>query len=144
MSAKKHRIYFRLQIAAHTLQKYADRLLMDAAGITTAQAAVLTIINSENNISQRDLAVMLQQNDSAITAMVSRLKDMKLLSRARSTLDKRVWVLKLTAKGEKALTAVNSPFATVNQHIEAAVGLSRLADFANALTSIANTPTKEH
>ena len=76
MSASKHRIYHRLQLAAHRLQKAADRAVMAAAGITTAQAAVLSIVAADGPVSQRNVARKLGLNESAMTAMIARLRDM--------------------------------------------------------------------
>jgi hypothetical protein len=40
MSASTHRLYHRLQLAAHHLRKTADRAIGDAVGLTTAQVSV--------------------------------------------------------------------------------------------------------
>ena len=58
MSASKSRLYHRLQLAAHRVQKSADRALLAAAEITTAQAAVLTLV-ARGAITQREVATQL-------------------------------------------------------------------------------------
>ena len=68
MSASKSRLYHRLQLAAHRLQKSADRAVLAAAEITTAQAAVLMLVAGGAN-SQREVATQLGLNESAVTAM---------------------------------------------------------------------------
>ena len=75
MSASKHRVYHRLQLAAHRLQKAADRAVMAAAGITTAQAAVLSIVAADGPVTQLSVARKLGLNESAMTAMIARLRD---------------------------------------------------------------------
>ena len=71
MSASKHRVYHRLQLVAHRLQKAADRTVMAAAGITTAQAAVLSIVAADGPVTQRSVARKLGLNESAMTAMTA-------------------------------------------------------------------------
>src|SRR5262245_60434204 len=87
MNASKLRLYHRLQIAAHSIRKAADRTVLDAAGITVAQAAVLTIAASGPNVAQRDVAKALRLNESAVTAMVSRLLKLGLLERTLNESD---------------------------------------------------------
>ena len=71
MSASKSRLYHRLQLAAHRLQKSADRAVLAAAEITTAQAAVLTLV-AGGAVSQREVATQLGLDESAVTAMARR------------------------------------------------------------------------
>jgi len=131
MSAQKTRLYHRLQIAAHRMQKAADRALIAAGGITTAQAAVLVIVAAQQPSAQRPIAQQLGLNESAMTAMMTRLERMKLLARTPHTGDARTWQVRLTAKGRTALARVRTPFDQINATIDAALSgadLTRLAD----------------
>ncbi|HPE48017.1 MAG TPA: MarR family winged helix-turn-helix transcriptional regulator [Hyphomonas sp.] len=122
MTARSSRFYHALQIAAHRLQKRADQALMEAAGISTAQSAVLAIVAGNPGMRQNQVAALLGLNESAVTAMVARLVKLGLLARARSSEDSRAWELSVTPEGEAALKAIEAPFAGVNALIDEALG----------------------
>ncbi len=136
MSAHKERLYFLLQIAAHRLKIEADNALMEAAGLTTAQVAVLNLIASSKDIKQRDLARSLKQNESAITAMVTRLMKADLVIRRRSETDARTWLLDLTATGRKTLRHIEKPFGEINARLDGALGTKGTTALARQLEAI--------
>lgn len=136
MSANQYRLYLRLQLAAHQLKKHADRALLDSASITTAQAAVLSILKNEGQASQRTIADALGQNESAVTAMVKRLLKLGYVERARSDLDGRAWVLTLTEGGMIALEQVSEPFLDVNTILDDVLDRGEAAKLADYLDRI--------
>lgn len=139
MSAHRYRLYFRLQRTAHILKKAADRRLMEAAGITTAQAAALAVIAGERQgVSQKHVAETLGQNESAITAMVARLQKLGYAKRQRHPGDARAWVLRVTAKGKEALDAMTDPFRGVNRRLDKALGDNSAEEMAAMLDGIAD------
>lgn len=138
MSASKHRLYHGLQLASHRLQKAADRTCLAAAGITTAQAAVLLIVGSEGSASQRSVARKLGLNESAMTAMTARLRNMGLLDRLADEADSRAWSLKLSVDGRAALKRVEQPFRQINQRIENALGVDEIDAFADYVKRISD------
>ncbi len=132
MSASKLRIYHRLQLAAHRVQKAADRVVLEASGVTTAQAAVLSVVAAERDATQRSVARQLGLNESAVTAMVGRLMSMNLLERIRDEEDARTWRLRLTAEGRAGLKRIETAFRRINDRIESVLDgteLERLADY---------------
>jgi DNA-binding MarR family transcriptional regulator len=133
MSASKLRVYHRLQLAAHRVQKAADRALMDAAALTTAQAAVLSVVAAEGGrATQREVARQLGINESAVTAMAARLVAMGLVDRSRDEADARTWRLALSETGRGALGRIEKPFGGVNRKIEEVLDpeeVARLADY---------------
>ena len=136
--ARRHRLYHRLQIAAHGLEKAADRALQAAGGITAAQAGVLTVVRNAGVASQRKVAQELDVNESAVTSMVGRLLKMKLLARERSDEDPRAWSLRLTTGGERTLNAVRTPFRSVNAVIESVLAEDEIALLADCLERLRN------
>ena len=114
MSASKTRIYFLLQRAAHRLKTEADAALMRDCGLTTAQAAVMTIVAEHGPVTQKYVATTLSQRESAITAMASRLVKAGLISKSRSAADSRAFELAITAEGERALATTRSTFGAIN------------------------------
>ena len=138
MSASKSRLYHRLQLAAHRLQKSADRAVLAAAEITTAQAAVLMLV-AGGAVSQREVATQLGLNESAVTAMARRLLGMGLLERARDEADARAWQLRLSDDGRTALKRIELPFKRINQTIETVLSPEEIAQLADYLRRIAAT-----
>lgn len=120
MSAKDQRLFFLLQTAAHRLKKAADAAMLDASGLTTAQAAVMAIICGEEQVSQRQIASRLKQRESAIGAMAERLIKAGYITRTRSETDRRAWILEPTKTGRKALAAMGTAFAPVNALLDEA------------------------
>ncbi|WP_315834377.1 MarR family winged helix-turn-helix transcriptional regulator [Bradyrhizobium prioriisuperbiae] len=138
-SASKTRVYHRLQLAAHRAQKSADRALMAAADITTAQSAVLLLTSAKDGgVTQREVAAQLGVNESGMTAMVRRLLDMGLLERIRDETDARAWRLQPSDEGRAALKRMEQPFRRINQTIEAALKPDEIAQLADYLTRIAS------
>jgi len=135
MTARSSRFYHRLQVAAHSLQKRADQALMQAAGISTAQAAVLSIVSAGDGPQQNTVAGQLGLNESAVTAMVNRLMALGLLSRARSARDARAWDLHVTDAGAAALANIQAPFAEINALIDNTFG-PKDADRVAALLAV--------
>ena len=81
MSARKLRLYHTLQLVAHALQKVADREIGNCVDLTTAQAAVLSVLASGEGDTQRHVARALAVNESAVVAMVNRLLRLGYLTR---------------------------------------------------------------
>lgn len=137
MTARSSRFYHALQIAAHRLQKRADQALMEAAGISTAQSAVLAIVAGNPGMRQNQVASTLGLNESAMTAMITRLLKLELIARTRSTEDSRAWELNVTPAGEIALKAIEAPFADVNALIDDALGIDvdEISSRLNALSA---------
>lgn len=143
MTAAKLRLYARLQSAAHLMKKTADRALMDAAGVTTAQAAVLAIVAREANAdtvgpTQKLIAQQLGLNESAVTAMANRLITLNYLKREKDPQDRRAWRLALTRQGKTAIKRIREPFGEINTQIETALGADNLEEFAEGLSALGN------
>jgi DNA-binding MarR family transcriptional regulator len=137
MSASKLRLYWRLQLAAHFLQKQADRGLLQDAKITTAQLGVLSVISNGKNVAQKEIATRLGLNQSAITAMVRRLMNLGYVERHDSQTDGRSKILTLTSDGRNVVKNTRSPFGKINERIEATLSdeeIDNLADYLERLT----------
>ncbi|MEP3225828.1 MAG: MarR family winged helix-turn-helix transcriptional regulator [Parasphingorhabdus sp.] len=136
MNASQLKIYFLIQRTAHVLKKRADADLVESGGMSTAQAAVMAIVASENGVSQRHLADKLKQRESAITTMANRLLKAGYISRTRSDTDGRAWILKSTNKGQSALEKVSKSFAEVNAIIDDAFPSDQFEPLAAGLHTI--------
>ena len=136
MRTSELRVYSKLQRAAHQAKRAADKALLDAASITTAQASVLMVVAEGRASSQKEAADEIGLKEPAIAAMVARLINLGYLNRRRSQQDARAWTLELTEAGASAMEAVSKPFAEVNAIIEATVGADEMDDFVDHLTAL--------
>jgi DNA-binding MarR family transcriptional regulator len=118
MSASNHRLYHRLQLAAHRLQKIADRALQKEIGLNTAQTAVLSVLAEANCASQREIARQLGLSEAAVTPMSRRLIGLGLIKRTPCADDARAWTLQLSGAGRERLRRAKAPFKVVNQLLD--------------------------
>lgn len=136
MSASEHRLYFLLQLVAHRLKKRADRALKDSAGLTTAQAAALSIIAKDGPVTQRFVADKLSQRESAVMTMTNRLLAADYISRERSVADGRAWELTISPKGLDALSNIKEPFGEINYLLDKNIDAEDAERLAASLKNI--------
>ncbi len=136
MSASDHRLYFMLQRVAHCLKKSADTALKQTAGLTTAQAAALSIIAKDGPVTQRFVANKLSQRESAVMTMANRLLAADYISRKRSASDGRAWELAVTPKGKIALSDIRIPFGEINALIDESLSAAEVKELAGSLGKI--------
>jgi DNA-binding MarR family transcriptional regulator len=96
----------------------------------------LTIVAAGGGVTQRDVAIALHLNESAVTAMVVRLVKRRLLERVRSQEDPRAWHLSLSKRGRTALGASRAAFAAVNGRIESQFSQREIAQFVEYLNRL--------
>jgi DNA-binding MarR family transcriptional regulator len=106
---------------AHQLKKAADRQVLAGTGLTTAQIGVLVIIATEGKTNQRYISQEMGLNESAVTALIAKLKAMGLIKRQRSQEDKRAFEIALTTEGGERLEASAEPFQAINRKISKAL-----------------------
>ncbi|AXS81853.1 MULTISPECIES: MarR family winged helix-turn-helix transcriptional regulator [Marinobacter] len=136
MAASDQRLYFLLQLAAHRLKKRADAALADAADLSTAQAAALSIIANRGPVSQRFVADQLAQRESAVMTMTNRLLRADYITKSRSETDARVWELSVTDRGLKALDKMQEPFSAINGLIDSRLGADEVDRLAAGLKKL--------
>jgi DNA-binding MarR family transcriptional regulator len=135
-TARDERFYFHLQIAAARLRGAADRRCLERAGVTTAQAAALTVINQQPGVSQRVLARTLRQTEPSITTLVRRLIAAGLIDRTVDRSDARTRELALTDLGADALRAADAAFVAINRHIDDILMSIEIRQVADALRRV--------
>ncbi|MER5792887.1 MarR family winged helix-turn-helix transcriptional regulator [Streptomyces sp. NPDC001980] len=138
MPEPDQRLFFLLQRAAHQLRTTADRRLLSAAGITTAQLGALLAVSDEPGITQQRLAQVLQQRESGITALVRRLTDAGLVTRHRHPSEHRAVVLELTERGAGALALARPEIDGFNAELRALLGADGFTETAAALHRLAH------
>lgn len=135
-SARDQRVLHLLQLAAHHLRTHSDRRGLETAGVTTAQAGALFVIAGQPGVTQKEIALALKLRESAVTAMIGRLLEARLVERSSSASDKRAWSLQLTDKGEKALLALRIELDQINAKLGEALGEDGMQQLSAALRAI--------
>ncbi len=134
-TAHEQRIYHQLQVTARELQRAADQAIRPS-GLTTAQLAVLAVIDAEQPVRQRRIADRLSLTEQALTAMVGRLDALGHLERRPDPEDGRSWLLELSDAGAAALRSAGRRFGVVNDALDATLTDRQLVDLAGRLAQI--------
>ena len=88
MSASSPRLYSAVIKSAERLRQEADSVVIEAAGLTVAQAALLGVVLNDPDATQSDIAVRLELSEPAVTQMVARLQREGLIERTRDENDR--------------------------------------------------------
>ncbi len=73
------------------------------AGLTSQRYDLLLMIASVGEVRITELCELLQLQQTAVTELVKRSEEAGLVRRRPSSTDGRVWLLRLTAEGERRL-----------------------------------------
>lgn len=84
------------EVARH-IGTYGDRLAK-AHGITRAQLTILARLSREPDLSQCELATIVEVSPMTIARLIDRLEKLGLVERRADPADRRIWRLRLTAK----------------------------------------------
>ncbi|WP_327147853.1 MarR family winged helix-turn-helix transcriptional regulator [Nocardia sp. NBC_01329] len=136
MARDPYRLIGRIQQVSHSLRKKSDRLLIDSAGVTTAQAGILAVIADDPGCSQRDIARRLRLGESAVVAAVGRLLSAGLVERRVSDQDSRAVALFLTGRGVETVGRAQETYGVVNGVVLEALGDEGRARFAELLDAL--------
>jgi DNA-binding MarR family transcriptional regulator len=111
----------RIQSALHIMfQKMQPEMLesMNAQGVTPTQLFVLGFLSKQGSCKISQLAEQMDVKPSAVTFMVDRLEQHKLVRREHDTKDRRVVNISLTKQGEEKFKKVlEERKATVERYL---------------------------
>jgi len=96
------RFIFLIGHARHRLFTSLDKALLDRAGVTTAQSGALYYLLDNDGCLLSELSRALMLDKSAITGLVDRLENKKLVLRRNTPSDRRAIKIYLTEKGVDA------------------------------------------
>jgi DNA-binding MarR family transcriptional regulator len=136
MSAKPHRLIYKLSLAQHRLLKRADLAFREAAGISTAQLGVLFFLQKSPGALPKDLSDALGVNASAITALIARMEDAGLVRRQPSSDDQRAVHLFATAGGLTKAAAARPVLVRLNARLTGDFSEREIATVARFLDAI--------
>ena len=130
MSDTSPRLYSAVIKTAERLRQEADSVVIEAAGLTVAQAALLGVVLRDPDATQSDIAVRLELSEPAVTQMVARLQREGLIERTRDASDRRRWRLKVSEEGVEKADRAKSAFDSVNARLEKMMGEAVAHDVA--------------
>jgi len=114
-------------------------------GLTSSQYNVLRILRGEGKplpcleIADRMIAVV-----PAITGLIDRLEAMSLVTRDRSTLDRRVVFVGITPKALDLLARLDQPVNQLHRKLIGHLSRSELGELSRLLTKARLSPTGEN
>jgi DNA-binding MarR family transcriptional regulator len=136
MSAKPHRLIYKLSLAQHRLLKSADMAFKEAGGISTTQLGVLFFLKNNPGALLKDVSDALGVNASAITALIGRMEDAGLVRRQPSSADQRAIHLFATTSGLAKAAAARPALARLNARLTSDFTEHEIATIARFLDTI--------
>lgn len=105
--------------------------------MTKQELLALSALREAAPCRMGDLAELLGVVQSAVTPLVDRLEERGLASRSRSTDDRRVWLVELTADGREAVEADDAGYEAVAAEMLAPLTESEQATLMKLMAKIA-------
>ncbi len=100
----QHTVFYVIENCIKTYRKYAQEQLSAAVNdITVDQMLLLSVLESNPNLAQNEIADMLFKDHSSITRMIELLVKKDYLSRSINKSDRRKFKLNISAKGVHTL-----------------------------------------
>ena len=112
---------------------------MKGGDLTPRQLAVLVTVANNEGLSQTGLVERTGIDRSTLADIVRRLVKKGLLQRKRTRRDARMYAVRLTHKGQSALSQLKPAAARVDQRLLAALKADQRGSFIDALGEIVKT-----
>lgn len=118
------------------MKKHADQEMLATCGLTAIQVGVLMQIHEAGALRQNQIADHFGLNESAITALITRLRSKDMVIKSKSPKDARALQLTITEAGKQALALAGPSFAITNAQIDAQLGQENIETLTALLNSI--------
>jgi DNA-binding MarR family transcriptional regulator len=125
------------QVGAVATARFTDRLA--ELGLQPSDIGILRMIASDPGLSQQTLAGMLGVGPSRVVALIDALEQKSLVSRARSTTDRRNYELRLTARGGDVMSRMREIGAAHENDIVSALSPDERRTLGGLLSKIAES-----
>lgn len=143
MSITKEAIGRQMGIMVKLIGKQVRKAFWEANfDLTIEQFIVLNILNTNDNLTQQDLAVRLNKDKSGVLRHIDELEKKKLLVRMTDDDDRRKKILMLTKKGVEAIKQMLEIEAHTFGHYLKDVSEEELRVFSSVLKKIEDTIEK--
>lgn len=116
-------ISFQASAAAKVIARLS-RARLAPHGVTPIQFAVLQAVSEESDQTAADIGASLMIDSATIVGVIDRLSALDLIARAADPADRRINRLSLTARGGKALPAMQAAMDALNTEVDLALGTS--------------------
>ena len=129
----------------HRAGQCAEELFTTETGendLTPRQFAILASVAQKPDISQTGLVEQTGVDRSTLADIVRRLVKKGLLQRKRTRRDARMYAVRLTSKGQGALSAAKPAATRVDQRLLAPLRVDQRRRFLEALNEIVSTMTR--
>jgi DNA-binding MarR family transcriptional regulator len=130
----------------HRAGQCAEVLFTNETGksdLTPRQYAILASVAQNPDISQTGLVEQTGVDRSTLADIVRRLVKKGLLQRKRTRRDARMYAVRLTPKGQTALTSVKPAAARVDQRLLSVLSAGQRGEFIEALGEIVRAMTRQ-
>ena len=134
-----HKFYSRPGHLIRRLQQISVALFLEetsSLGLTTVQYAALNMIREVPNIDQVSLSNMIAFDKTTIVKVLDRLVDKGLITRTRSTTDRRINHLNVTPRGHEVLKQIQPMLDRSDGRILAPLGRADQRKFMEMLTQL--------
>ena len=120
---------------ARSMKKALDSQLA-RIGVTASQHVIISTLAHEDGLSLSEVGKRAYLDKPAITGLADRLEKDGLVERRRSTDDRRVIKLHLTAKGRNLLTEMNRIATAVDVELVSVLSGREIKDLRHLITRI--------
>ncbi len=132
-------IFYSIENAIKTYRKYAQKKIAEKVdGITIDQVLILTVLETEPSISQKDIAELLFKDYASITRMIELLVKNDYLSRSINEHDRRKFNLVISSKGYTTLKKLKPVILQNRSEALNGVTKAEVAALSTTLSKIIN------
>jgi DNA-binding MarR family transcriptional regulator len=125
------------QLGAHASGRFDDRVA--ELGLSAQQAGVLRMLGRAPGVSQRDLADRLGIVQSRMVALIDGLEALQLVTRIRSSADRRSYRLALTDSGRERLAELRRIAEANESELTASLDARQRDELFDLLRTLANS-----
>lgn len=134
--SKEDRLIYLVLTAQQRLRMYIrDALMAAGVKITLVQAGILFLLEEKNGRAMSELAQRLTLDNSTITGLIDRLEKSGFVQRKANPMDRRMFLIHITAQGRQEVDKAKNVINRVNTEIEAGFSREEMEVFKKILNS---------
>lgn len=135
--AVDRRLFLLIEITARRLHRDADTRLLQDAGVSASQAAVLFLLLRRGERRMGAIGEVLALGAPAVTGLVGRMEKAGLVTRRKDVSDRRGALVNLTEAGRRAAEQADISLREFNTELSARLGEEDAETVYQALTRLA-------
>lgn len=113
----KHTLVFHLISVAKKLQKGIG-FKSSASPLSYSQASALSVIDSQKDTSQKEIATRLHLEPASVVTLIDELEKINLVKRNSHNEDRRKYIISLTAKGKSKAVEIRKHVAKLDSYLK--------------------------